>query len=320
MEFIILIAAIAVFAVLRKQHTRLGELERQVIALQARVAADGSMAANPAPAAVTEATPVSIEDGTVEPAEPAPVEDSEPDIEDQSPSPWAQAAARATTDEAAATALPYVTEVTRKPDLETTLGTRWAVWVGGLALALGGVFLVRYSIEAGIFGPGVRLTFASVFGVLLAGAGELARRRGFQSPVGGLDAAYIPAILTAAGAFTLFGATYAAHGIYGFIGPTVAFVLLGALALATVAAALIHGQALAGLGLLGSYLTPLLVASDAPSAWTLFIYLATVLSAAVAVAATRRWQLLASGAYLGAGLWSVAYLAGAPQASAQICA
>lgn len=312
MEFIILIAAIAVFAVLRKQHTRLGELERQVTALQARVAADGSMAASPAPAAVTEATPVSIEDGTVEPAEPAPVEDSEPDIEEQSPSPWAQAAARATTDEAAATALPYVTEVTRKPDLETTLGTRWAVWVGGLALALGGVFLVRYSIEAGIFGPGVRLTFASVFGVLLAAAGELARRRGFRSPVGGLDAAYIPAILTAAGAFTLFGATYAAHGIYGFIGPTVAFVLLGALALATVAAALIHGQALAGLGLLGSYLTPLLVASDAPSAWTLFIYLAIVLSAAVAVAATRRWQLLASGAYLGAGLWSVAYLAGAP--------
>ncbi len=312
MEFIILIAAIAVFAVLRKQHTRLGELERQLVALQARVAADGSMAANVAPAAVTEATPVSIEEGTVEPAEPAPVEDSEPDIEEQSPSPWAQAAARATSDEAAATALPYVTEVTRKPDLETTLGTRWAVWVGGLALALGGVFLVRYSIEAGIFGPGVRLTFASVFGALLAGAGELARRRGFRSPVGGLDAAYIPAILTAAGAFTLFGATYAAHGIYGFIGPTVAFVLLGALALATVAAALIHGQALAGLGLLGSYLTPFLVASDAPSAWTLFIYLAIVLSAAVAVAATRRWQLLASGAYLGAGLWSVAYLAGAP--------
>ena len=40
------------------------------------------------------------------------------------------------------------------PDIETALGTRWAVWVGGLALALGGIFLVRYSIEAGFFGPG----------------------------------------------------------------------------------------------------------------------------------------------------------------------
>ena len=33
--------------------------------------------------------------------------------------------------------------------LEENIGTRWAVWVGGLALALGGVFLIRYSIEAG---------------------------------------------------------------------------------------------------------------------------------------------------------------------------
>ncbi|ODN70938.1 hypothetical protein A6302_01710 [Methylobrevis pamukkalensis] len=38
-------------------------------------------------------------------------------------------------------------------DLEEAIGSRWAVWVGGIALALGGVFLVRYSIEAGLLGP-----------------------------------------------------------------------------------------------------------------------------------------------------------------------
>ena len=36
---------------------------------------------------------------------------------------------------------------------EERLGTQWAVWVGGLALALGGIFLVRYSIEQGLLGP-----------------------------------------------------------------------------------------------------------------------------------------------------------------------
>jgi uncharacterized membrane protein len=30
---------------------------------------------------------------------------------------------------------------------EERLGTQWTVWVGGVALALGGFFLVRYSIE-----------------------------------------------------------------------------------------------------------------------------------------------------------------------------
>jgi len=42
------------------------------------------------------------------------------------------------------------------PGFEETLGTRWVVWIGGLTLALGGFFMVRYSIEAGLLGPGVR--------------------------------------------------------------------------------------------------------------------------------------------------------------------
>jgi uncharacterized membrane protein len=40
--------------------------------------------------------------------------------------------------------------------IEEILGTRWTVWVGGLALALGALLLVRYSIERGFFGPSVR--------------------------------------------------------------------------------------------------------------------------------------------------------------------
>ena len=117
-------------------------------------------------------------------------------------------------------------------------------------------------------------------------------------PVEGVADAYVPGILTAAGAFTLFGTVYAAHGIYGFIGPTAAFMLLGVIGIATIAAALVHGQALAGIGLVGSYVTPVLVSSQAPNHWALFGYLAIVL-----VADRRRsrgmrdWKFLA-----GAGL------------------
>ncbi|TIT60782.1 MAG: DUF2339 domain-containing protein, partial [Mesorhizobium sp.] len=131
----------------------------------------------------------------------------------------------------------------QKPDIETALGTRWAVWVGGIALALGGLFLIRYTIEAGIFGPGVRLSMAAMLGLVLVAVGEFIRRTGFRVPVQGVAGAYIPAILTAAGAFILFGTVYAAHGVYGFIGPALAFTLLGAIGVATIAAALVHGQA-----------------------------------------------------------------------------
>jgi uncharacterized membrane protein len=199
----------------------------------------------------------------------------------------------------------------KRPDIETALGTRWAVWVGGLALALGGVFLVRYTIESGVFGPELRLIMAAAFGLLLVGAGEFIRRTGYRVPVEEAAAAYIPAILTAAGAFTLFGTVYAAHAIYGFIGPTAAFVLLGLIGMATIAAALVHGLALAGIGLLGALATPLLIDSQAPNAWALFGYLAIVLVATGFVARIRAWSFLMAGAFVGVGLWTLFYVGAA---------
>jgi uncharacterized membrane protein len=196
----------------------------------------------------------------------------------------------------------------KKPDIETALGTRWAVWVGGLALALGGLFLVRYSIEAGIFGPGVRLLLAGLLGLALLAGGEFIRRTGFKVAPRGAAGAYVPGILTAAGSFTLFGAIYAAHGVYGFIGPALSFLLLGLIGVATIAAALVHGQALAGLGLLGAMVTPALVSSQSPNAWALFVYVAIVLCANTVVARLRDWRWPAAGGFLGAGIWTLLYM------------
>ena len=57
------------------------------------------------------------------------------------------------------------------------IGTRWVVWVGGLTLALGGFFMVRYSIEAGLLGPGVRMMLGGLFALALLAAGEWTRRK-----------------------------------------------------------------------------------------------------------------------------------------------
>ncbi|MBU2328124.1 MAG: DUF2339 domain-containing protein, partial [Alphaproteobacteria bacterium] len=110
--------------------------------------------------------------------------------------------------------------------IENLLGARWAVWAGGLALAFGGVFLVRYSIESGLLGPGVRLTLAALFGLALIALGDLIRRNALPKAEALYANAMVPGILTAAGAVSLFGSIYAAHGIYEFIGPTLAFLLL----------------------------------------------------------------------------------------------
>src|SRR3546814_9627673 len=112
----------------------------------------------------------------------------------------------------------------------------------------------------------------------------------------------IPVVLTAAGTVTLLGTTYAAHGYYGFIGPTFAFVLLAAISLGTIALSLLHGQALAGLGLAGSLLTPALVASTAPSAWVLFGFLAVLWLASAAAERLREWTWLPVLAHPGPSL------------------
>src|SRR5262245_60769807 len=83
----------------------------------------------------------------------------------------------------------------------------------------------------------------------------------------------------------------------------IAFLLLGAVALATLAAALLHGPALAGLGLVGAYLTPLIVSTEVPSYWGLYLYLAAVTAAAFALARARLWRWLAITAVLFSLVW-----------------
>ena len=186
---------------------------------------------------------------------------------------------------------------------EEKFGTRWVVYIGGLALALGGIFLVRYSIEQGLLGPGMRIFLGGLLAAGLVAAGEWMRRQENRSGIAGISPAHIPSILTAAGTTVAYATVYAGYALYGFFGPALAFILLGIVALATLAAALLHGPALAGLGLVGAYVTPLLVSSDKPSYWALYLYLAVVTGAAFGLARIRLWRWLAVTAIVLNALW-----------------
>ena len=189
------------------------------------------------------------------------------------------------------------------PGIEERIGTRWVVWVGGLTLALGGFFMVRYSIEAGLLGPGVRTLLGGAFALALFAAGEWTRRKESISTIAALPIANIPAILTAAGTAVAFATVYAAYALYGFLVPATAFVLLGLVALGTLAAALLHGPALAGLGIAAAFVTPILVSSNEPDYWALYIYLAIVTAAAFGLARIRLWRWLAVTTIVLALLW-----------------
>ena len=188
---------------------------------------------------------------------------------------------------------------------EERLGTQWTVWVGGVALALGGFFLVRYSIEQGWFGPGMRIFLGAVMALVLIAAGEWARRKENSNDIGSVPSAHIPSILTAAGTAVAYADVWAAYALYEFIGAGAAFVLLGVVALGTLAAALVHGPALAGLGLVGAYVTPLIVSTGKPNFWALYIYLAVVTAAAFMLARARMWRWLAFTAVAFSVFWTL---------------
>ncbi len=199
-----------------------------------------------------------------------------------------------------------------EPGFEERIGTRWVVWIGGLTLALGGFFMVRYSIEAGLLGPGVRTLFGGAFALALLAAGEWTRRKESISAIPALPIANIPAILTAAGTAVAFATVYAAYALYGFLAPATAFILLGLVALGTLAAALLHGPALAGLGVAAAFVTPVLVSSEQPDFWALYIYLAIVTAAAFGLARIRLWRWLAITTIVFALLWTFPCLQCAP--------
>lgn len=191
---------------------------------------------------------------------------------------------------------------------EERLGTRWTVWVGGVALALGGIFLVKYSIDAGLIGPGVRVILGALLALVLAAAGEWARRNEIPGAITAVPAAHIPSVLTAAATVVAFATVFSAYALYGFIGPTLAFLLLAAVGLVSMLAAAVHGPAVAGVGLLGSYATPLLVTSQQPNPWPAVLFLAAISASAYALARLRHWRWLAISAVAGSALWGILLL------------
>src|SRR5512146_267839 len=144
----------------------------------------------------------------------------------------------------------------------------------------------------------------ALFAAAMIAAGEWTSRNEVTAGIVTISTRHIPSVLTAAGTVAAYATVYAAYALYGFLAPPAAFVLLGLVALATLAAALLHGPALAGLGLAGAFVTPVLVSTGEPSYWALYVYLAIVSAAAFALARMRLWRWLAVTATAMGVLWT----------------
>ncbi|KJC58591.1 membrane protein [Bradyrhizobium sp. LTSPM299] len=300
LDFLTLAVAIIAIIVARKAQTQISALQSRLDAIEATAGAAR---------AVTPPSPTPLQEfGQTLPATPPAMQAPPPLPETISAPPEMPAQVAASAPSATPPPPPKPA-----PGFEETIGTRWVVWIGGLTLALGGFFMVRYSIEAGLLGPGVRTMLSGLFALALLAAGEWTRRKESISTITALPIANIPAILTAAGTAVAFATVYAAYALYDFLAPATAFILLGLVALGTLAAALLHGPALAGLGIVGAFVTPILVSSDKPDFWSLYIYLAIVTAASFGLARIRLWRWLAVTTIAFALLWTFPCLQCVPE-------
>ena len=195
-------------------------------------------------------------------------------------------------------------------DMEQALASRWFVWIGGIAIAIGGLLFVKYAYDNGLISPTLQIVLGLIIGAALVAAGEVLRRRGSETLRS--EPNYVPAALSAAGLAILFAAIYAAYALYGLVAPATAFIGLAAVGIGSLVLSRWQGPFIAVLGLLGSYATPALIPSEQPSAWGFFPYLFVILAASFATLRGKDWWWLGYGAIAGSAVWGLLWIKGGP--------
>lgn len=179
--------------------------------------------------------------------------------------------------------------------LEQRLGARGFVWLAGLCLALAGVFLVKYSIDEGLLGPGTRIVLGILFGIALLVAGDFMRKR----------SGTIGQSLTAAGVADLYASVFAATAYYHFIAPALAFVVLAGLTFVAIGLALRHGPFVGLVGLAGGFITPAIVSTGEPNSAILFSYLYLLQLGSLWLERQRGWWYVPAVANTGGFGWAL---------------
>ena len=210
--------------------------------------------------------------------------------------------------------LPPAAEAQPRETIEQRFTARWMLWIGAVAIALGGTFLVKYAIDQGWLGPTVRVALGFLFGCVLIGCGEWLRERPVHRAVAAIRPDYVPPALTAGGISIAFSSAYAGFALYNLLSPLAAFLVLGVLSAGAVLLALLQGPLVALLGILGGFATPLLVPSQTPSAWGLFLYLLFICAAAFGVVRFTAAWWLAFTTLAGAVCWPLLWFAASWQA------
>ena len=166
--------------------------------------------------------------------------------------------------------------------------------LGGIFFILAAFFLVNYSINHSLITPQVRIGLSLAFGVLLLACGLLSTlyQHTLARKIQRLSIFKQPSIIAqtciGAGLVVEFLAVYGGYYFYRFFGLTGAFALLAFIAVFALVLTLRYGVVIGIFGVLGSFSTPVLLASGAYHATMLFVYVLVCYFFALSIAIRSR--------------------------------
>lgn len=190
-----------------------------------------------------------------------------------------------------------------KVGFEQQFGARLPVWIGGIALALAGFFLVKYSIDNNLLRPSVRVTLGGLLGIALLYSAKWVRGKpDFANGV------RIAQSLAGAGIAVLYVISFASARLYELIPMFAGFAAMAAVTATALVLSLRHGPPIAVLGMMGGFLTPALLDTGGGTAFSLFIYLYFTASGLLIVVRKTDWWWLSIPTIAASILWVIVWL------------
>jgi uncharacterized membrane protein len=191
-------------------------------------------------------------------------------------------------------ATPITKGTARTESLETTIGAKWLLYVGIIAVIIGASYFIKLAFDNHWINETARVVIGAVAGVGLAYAGMRFVRAGFS---------LYGQVISGGGIAIVYLSIYAAFNFYHLVSPPAAFALM---CMATIGAAWLadrqRSQALALMAVGGGFATPFLVATGRDAEVALFTYDAILVAGTMILAHRREWPWLNLLSYAGAVL------------------
>jgi len=187
-----------------------------------------------------------------------------------------------------------------KLSLENVIGTKWIGRVGMIAIIFGIAFFLKYSFDNKLIGETGRIILGIFCGSCFIGAGEYFQKKKNWPTYG--------QILTGGGFSILYFSIYAAFAFYHLVSQFFAFVALIAITTTGITLSIRYSAiSIAVIGILGGFLTPLILSTGENRPISLFSYIMMLDIGIMLVVYFKQWHSIGIASLIGTILMYTAW-------------